>query len=104
MTLTVAGTNGKGSVVTVLSAALVHSGKSGSRYTRPTSIVYERICIDDLEIQDVELIAAFEAIAASASISLTYFEVATLAALWIFWSGTLMFRCWRSDSGDALMR
>ena len=85
-TLTVAGTNGKGSVVTVLSAALVHSGKRVGRYTSPhLNRFNERICIDDAEVQDPELVAAFEAIeAASATISLTYFEVATLAALWIF--------------------
>ena len=85
-TLTVAGTNGKGSVVTVLSAALVHTGKRVGRYTSPhLNRFNERICIDDLEVQDAELIVAFEAIEeASASISLTYFEVATLAALWIF--------------------
>ena len=85
-TLTVAGTNGKGSVVTVLSAALVHSGKRVGRYTSPhLNRFNERICIDDVEVQDPELVAAFEAIeAASVTISLTYFEVATLAALWIF--------------------
>ena len=85
-TLTVAGTNGKGSVVSVLSAALVHSGKRVGRYTSPhLNRFNERICIDDVEVQDAELVAAFEAIeAASAAISLTYFEVATLAALWIF--------------------
>ena len=85
-TLTVAGTNGKGSVVTVLSAALVHSGMRVGRYTSPhLNRFNERICIDDAEVQDPELVAAFEAIeAASAAISLTFFEVATLAALWIF--------------------
>ena len=85
-TLTVAGTNGKGSVVTLLSAALLHSGKRVGRYTSPhLNRFNERICIDDVEVQDAELVAAFEAIeAASAAISLTYFEVATLAALWIF--------------------
>ena len=85
-TLTVAGTNGKGSVVSVLSAALVHSGKRVGRYTSPhLNRFNERISIDDVEVQDAELVAAFEAIeAASAAISLTYFEVATLAALWIF--------------------
>ena len=85
-TLTVAGTNGKGSVVTVLSAALVHSGKRVGRYTSPhLNRFNERICVDDVEVQDAELVAAFEAIEkASAAISLTYFEVATLAALWIF--------------------
>ena len=85
-TLTVAGTNGKGSVVTVLSAALAHSGKRVGRYTSPhLNRFNERICIDDVEVQDAELVAAFEAIEdASTVISLTYFEVATLAALWIF--------------------
>ena len=85
-TLTVAGTNGKGSVVTVLSAALVHSGQRVGRYTSPhLNRFNERICVDDVEVQDAELVAAFEAIEkASAAISLTYFEVATLAALWIF--------------------
>ena len=85
-TLTVAGTNGKGSVVTVLSAALVHSGKRVGRYISPhLNRFNERICIDDVEVQDAELIAAFEAIEdARAATSLTYFEVATLAALWIF--------------------
>ena len=85
-TLTVAGTNGKGSVVTVLSAALVHSGRRVGRYISPhLNRFNERICIDDVEVEDVELVAAFEAIEdASGAISLTYFEVATLAALWIF--------------------
>jgi len=85
-TLTVAGTNGKGSVVTVLSAALVHSGRRVGRYISPhLNRFNERICIDDVEVEDAELVAAFEAIEdASGAISLTYFEVATLAALWIF--------------------
>ena len=62
-TLTVAGTNGKGSVVTVLSAALVHSGKRVGRYTSPhLNRFNERICIDDVELPDAELIAAFEAL------------------------------------------
>ena len=85
-TLTVAGTNGKGSVVTILSAALVRSGKRVGRYTSPhLNRFNERVCIDDVEVLDDELVAAFDAIEyASATISLTYFEVATLAALWIF--------------------
>ena len=85
-TLTVAGTNGKGSVVSVLSAALVHSGKCVGRYTSPhLNRFNERICIDDVEVEDTELVAAFEAIKeATGTVSLTYFEVATLAALWIF--------------------
>ena len=72
-TLTVAGTNGKGSVVTVLSAALVHSGRRVGRYTSPhLNRFNERICIDDVEVQDAELVAAFEAIEeARAAISLT---------------------------------
>ena len=85
-TLTVAGTNGKGSVVSILSAALVHSGKRVGRYTSPhLNRFNERICVDDVEVEDTELVAAFEAIKeATGAVSLTYFEVATLAALWIF--------------------
>ena len=69
-TLTVAGTNGKGSVVSVLSAALVHSDKRVGRYTSPhLNRFNERICIDDVEVQDAELVAAFEAIDAASAAS-----------------------------------
>ena len=85
-TITVAGTNGKGSVVAVASALLERSGLRVGRYTSPhLNRFNERICIDGAETLDEDLIQAFDVIEqARGSISLTYFEVATLAALWIF--------------------
>ena len=85
-TMTVAGTNGKGSVVAVASTLLERSGLRVGRYTSPhLNRFNERICLDGVEATDSELIAAFDAIEqARGAISLTYFEVATLAALWIF--------------------
>ena len=85
-TMTVAGTNGKGSVVAVASTLLERSGLRVGSYTSPhLNRFNERICLDGVEATDSELIAAFEAIEQTrGAISLTYFEVATLAALWIF--------------------
>lgn len=85
-TFTVAGTNGKGSVVAVLSAALQGAGLRVGCYTSPHLICFnERICIDGAQVDDQALIDAFVAIeGARGPVSLSYFEVATLAALWLF--------------------
>ena len=85
-TFTVAGTNGKGSVVEVLSSLLVGTGRSVGSYTSPHLLRFnERIRIDGHEVSDSDIVEAFETIdRARGDISLTYFEVATLAALWIF--------------------
>ena len=85
-TVTVAGTNGKGSVVSVLSRILSHSGLCVGRYMSPHLLRFnERVCINDREVEDADLVAAFEAIEqARGDVSLTYFEAATLAALSIF--------------------
>ena len=85
-TVTVAGTNGKGSVVSVLSRVLSHSGLCVGRYMSPHLLRFnERVCINDREVEDAHLVAAFEAIEqARGDVSLTYFEAATLAALSIF--------------------
>ena len=85
-TFTVAGTNGKGSVVEVLSSLLTGTGRSVGSYTSPHLLRFnERIRIDGHEASDGDIVEAFEAIdCARGDISLTYFEVATLAALWIF--------------------
>ena len=85
-TVTVAGTNGKGSVVSVLSRVLSHSGLCVGRYMSPHLLRFnERGCINDREVEDAHLVAAFEAIEqARGDVSLTYFEAATLAALSIF--------------------
>ena len=85
-TLTVAGTNGKGSVVAVLSSVLLAGDLRVGSYTSPHLLRFnERICINGSPVGDQDLLAAFDAIeAAQGDISLTYFEVATLASLWIF--------------------
>jgi len=85
-TLTVAGTNGKGSVVAVLSSVLSAGGLRVGSYTSPHLVSFnERICVNGSPVSDQDLLAAFNTIeAARGDISLTYFEVATLAALWIF--------------------
>lgn len=85
-TFTVAGTNGKGSVVEVLSSLLVGTGRSVGSYTSPHLLRFnERIRIDGHEASDRDIVEAFETIDRTrGDISLTYFEMATLAALWIF--------------------
>lgn len=85
-TITVAGTNGKGSTVAVMEAMLCESGASVGCFTSPHLIRYnERIKIDGRPVSDELIIEAFEAIdQARSGISLTYFEFNTLAALYIF--------------------
>lgn len=84
--ITVAGTNGKGSTVAVLEALLVETKVSCGASTSPHFQRFnERIRIDGVEVDDDEIIAAFEDIeTARGDISLTYFEFSTLAALVIF--------------------
>jgi dihydrofolate synthase/folylpolyglutamate synthase len=55
-------------------------------YTSPHRISFnERIAINGKPASDQQILAAFEAIeAARGPISLSYFEFATLAALWLF--------------------
>src|SRR4051812_21397964 len=84
--ITVAGTNGKGSTVAYLDALCRATGMRSGRFTSPHLVRYnERICVDGVEAQDDELIAAFERIeAARGSTTLTFFEYNTLAALDVF--------------------
>ena len=85
-TITVAGTNGKGSTVAVMEAMLCASGERVGAFTSPHLVRYnERIRVDGAEVSDALIVEAFEAIEqARSAISLTYFEFNTLAALWIF--------------------
>lgn len=84
--ITVGGTNGKGSTCAMLEAILHASGFRTGLYTSPHLVRYnERVRIGAREAEDAELCEAFEAVeAARGSVTLTYFEFGTLAALWLF--------------------
>jgi dihydrofolate synthase / folylpolyglutamate synthase len=85
-TVTVAGTNGKGTVATVTSALLRGTGFRVGLYTSPHLLRYnERVAVDGVPVSDDDLCRAFAAIdAARGPSSLTYFEFGTLAAAWLF--------------------
>ena len=84
--LLVAGTNGKGSSVAMLSSLLRASGRTIGVYTSPHISHYnERIAIDGSPAPDKDIIAAFEEIeAVRDGVPLTYFEFGTLAAMRVF--------------------
>jgi dihydrofolate synthase / folylpolyglutamate synthase len=86
--ITVAGTNGKGSVVAHLEALCGALGACTGLFTSPHFLRYtERIRIGGHEVAEAELLAAFEDIEAArarAGVTLTFFEYNTLAALWLF--------------------
>jgi dihydrofolate synthase / folylpolyglutamate synthase len=84
--ITVAGTNGKGSVVAYCDAILRASGLRVGTFSSPHLIDYrERIRIDSRWASEAELIAAFERIErARGNVPLTFFEYNTLAALLLF--------------------
>ena len=83
---TVAGTNGKGSTATLLAQLLHANGRRVGLFTSPHLLRYnERVQIDTVAVSDATLTAAFEQIeAARGSITLTFFEYGTLAALMAF--------------------
>ena len=80
--ITVAGTNGKGSVVAYLAAILGSAGHRCGTYTSPHILRFnERLQLQGNAVSDAALIAAFEQVeAVRAEVSLTYFEFTTLAA------------------------
>jgi len=84
--ISVAGTNGKGSCVALLSAILTAAGYRVGAYTSPHLLHYnERIRINERDIDDASLCRAFQTVdEARADIPLTYFEFGTLAALQVF--------------------
>lgn len=86
ITITVAGTNGKGSTVAFLEAIYRAQGLKVGSYTSPHILKYnERIKINGLPVSDETLCNAFERIeAVRDETSLSYFEFSTLAALDIF--------------------
>ena len=84
--ITVAGTNGKGSVVALTRALAAAAGRRVCVYTSPHLQRFnERITLPDGPVSDDALCAAFEQVdAARGDTALTYFEFTTLAALWLF--------------------
>ena len=84
--ITVAGTNGKGSSVTMLAAIYETAGYQVGVYTSPHITSFnERIRLQGHLASDSDIIDAFKTIEAGrGGIKLTYFEYATLAALWLF--------------------
>ncbi len=85
-TITVAGTNGKGSCIAFLASILRSQGYTVGAYTSPHLLRYnERIQIDGESVTDRCICEAFSRVdAARKNVSLTYFEFGTLAALDIF--------------------
>ena len=84
--ITVTGTNGKGSTCAFLASLLRASGLRVGVYSSPHLLRYnERVQLPEGEANDAALCEAFAAVeAARGEISLTYFEVGTLAAFWLF--------------------
>jgi len=84
--ITVAGTNGKGSVSAYCAAILEQAGYRAGSFTSPHLRDYrERIRVHDRLVSADELVSAFERIeAARGAVALTFFEFNTLAALLVF--------------------
>jgi dihydrofolate synthase/folylpolyglutamate synthase len=84
--ISVAGTNGKGSVSGYCAAIMAAAGYRVGTFTSPHLRDYrERIRIHDRLVGATELVSAFERIeTARGEISLTFFEFNTLAALLVF--------------------
>ncbi|MCY1495762.1 Dihydrofolate synthase/folylpolyglutamate synthase [compost metagenome] len=84
--ITVTGTNGKGSTCAFLASLLREQGLRVGVYSSPHLLRYnERVTVDGVEASDDELCQAFAAVeSARGEVSLTYFEMGTLAAFWLF--------------------
>lgn len=83
---TVTGTNGKGSTCAFIASLLNAQGLKIGSYSSPHLLRYnERVLLSGREASDAELCEAFAVVeAARGEISLTYFEMGTLAAFWLF--------------------
>jgi dihydrofolate synthase / folylpolyglutamate synthase len=86
VTITVGGTNGKGSTCAYLERILTESGYRTGLYTSPHLVRYnERVRVAGEEAGDAALAAGFERVeVARRDTPLTYFEFGTLAALAVF--------------------
>jgi dihydrofolate synthase / folylpolyglutamate synthase len=80
----IAGTNGKGSVATMLSTILMEAGFRVGRYTSPHLESFnERICIDNAPIDDDAVVSAYDRVQAIQNLKRqpTFFEFTTAMAL-----------------------
>ena len=84
--ITVTGTNGKGSTCAFIASLLEARGLAVGIYSSPHLLRYnERVQLAGRQTSDAELCEAFAAVeSARGETSLTYFEMGTLAALWLF--------------------
>lgn len=97
--VTVAGTNGKGSVVEYLMQCFEAAGLKTGAYTSPHLKRFnERIRVSAQQVSDDTLTASFEAVekarlatlnSEGEAVTLTYFEFSTLAAMQIFYASEL---------------
>jgi dihydrofolate synthase / folylpolyglutamate synthase len=103
-TVTVAGTNGKGTVATIVSSLLQQMGFRVGLYTSPHLLRYnERIRVDGCPASDEAICRAFAAAdAVRGDRSLTYFEFGTLAAVWLFREAKVDFRVLEVGLGGRL--
>ncbi|RDE24473.1 bifunctional tetrahydrofolate synthase/dihydrofolate synthase [Motiliproteus coralliicola] len=92
--VTLAGTNGKGSTQAFMRSICTEQGYQVGCYSSPHFLRYnERVTLNGEPADDQSLCQAFDAIdqaRESLGLSLSYFEVGTLAALWLF-------RQWQPD-------
>jgi len=89
--VTVTGTNGKGSTCAFLASLVAQQGLKVGVYSSPHLLRYnERVRINGENVSDQQLCAAFTAVEqARSDTSLTYFEMGTLAAFWLFAQASL---------------
>ncbi|MBC7394888.1 MAG: bifunctional tetrahydrofolate synthase/dihydrofolate synthase [Variovorax sp.] len=81
--ITVAGTNGKGSTCAMLESILTHAGYRTAVYTSPHLVHFEeRLRLAGEQVEAAKLLPHFAAVeTAREEISLTYFELTTLALM-----------------------
>lgn len=85
---TIAGTNGKGSTTATIAAICQSAGLKTALYQSPHLVSFtERVRIDGIEASDEALIRAFVEVEQARlveGLSLSFFEMTTLAAFWLF--------------------
>jgi len=84
--IAVAGTNGKGSSISMLESIYRLAGYRTGAFTSPHLVYFnERICLDNIPVSDAQLLMAFERVEQiRGDVALTFFEFNTLLALELF--------------------